>query len=214
MKKIILYLLLSLILCFKTVNSKEIKVFEFTEEELKNLKVHKFKKKTTYTLGSNENGNYLKAEANAQASGLGTKKKINLNDTPFIHITWKVEKDLSGINEKSKKGHDYAARVFVIKKLGKLPWQKRVINYVYSSNERIGDHWKSPFTKQSYDYVLSTTKEVSNKWISVRANVKEHFKKFHGIDVEEVDGIAIMTDTDNSKRHAITYYQNIFFSSE
>ena len=61
-KKIILYLLLSSTFCFQTVNSKEIKVFEFTEEELKNLKVHSFKKKTTYTLGSNENGNYLKAE--------------------------------------------------------------------------------------------------------------------------------------------------------
>ena len=214
MKTIILYLLLSSIFCFQTVNSKEIKIFEFTQEELKILKVHSFKKKTTYTLGSNENGNYLKAEANAQASGLGIDKKINLNETPFINITWKVEKDLSGINEKSKKGHDYAARVFVIKELGKLPWQKRVMNYVYSSNESIGDHWRSPYTKQSYDYVLSTIKEANNEWILVKANVKDHFKKYHGIDVEEVDGVAIMTDTDNSKRHAIAYYQNIFFSSE
>ena len=110
-----------------------------------------------------------------------------------------------------KEGHDYAARVFVIKELGKLPWQKRIMNYVYSSNEPIGDHWRSPFTKQSYDYVLSTTKETNNEWISLRANVKDHFKKYHGIVVEEVDGVAIMTDTDNSKQHAITYYQNIFF---
>ena len=76
MKRIILYLLLSSIFCFQTVNSKEIEVFEFTEEKLKNLKVHSFKKKTTYTVGSNENGNYLKAEAKAQASGLGTEKKL------------------------------------------------------------------------------------------------------------------------------------------
>ena len=88
------------------------------------------------------------------------------------------------------------------------------MNYVYSSSDPIGDHWRSSYTKQSYDYVLSTTKEVSNDWISVRVNVKDHFKKYHDIEVEEVDGVAIMTDTDNSKRHAIAYYQNIFFSSE
>ena len=91
-------------------------VFVFTEEEKDTLKVRKIKKKTNYTLGSNENGNYLKAEAEGVASGLGIEKKINLLKTPYINITWKVEKDLSGIDELSKKGHDYAARVFVIKK--------------------------------------------------------------------------------------------------
>ena len=46
------------------------------------------------------------------------KIKIDFKKTPFFNITWKVEKDLSGIDESSKKGHDYAARVFVIKKTG------------------------------------------------------------------------------------------------
>ena len=53
-----------------------------------------------------------------------------------------------------------------------------------------------------------------NEWVTVKSNVKEDFKKFHELDVNEIDGIAIMTDTDNSKLKAITYYQNIFFSSE
>ena len=49
---------------------------------------------------------------------MGKEIRIDLTKTPFINITWKVEKDLSGIIENSKKGHDYAARVFVIKKTG------------------------------------------------------------------------------------------------
>ena len=53
-----------------------------------------------------------------------------------------------------------------------------------------------------------------NVWVTVKANVKKDFKKFHDLDVNEINGIAIMTDTDNSKLTAITYYQNIFFSSE
>ena len=54
-------------------------------------------------MGNNENGKYIKAEANNSASGLGKELKINLNKTPFLNITWKVEKDLTGIVEKVKR---------------------------------------------------------------------------------------------------------------
>ena len=67
---------------------------------------------------------------------------------------------------------------------------------------------------KSIDYVLSTTKENLNTWVTVKANVKEGFKKLHGLDVTHLSGIAIMADTDNSKLKAISYYQNIYFSSE
>ena len=191
-----------------------INIFEFTEDELKTLKVRKIKGKTMYTLGSNENGNYLRAEADGKASGLGKEIKINLLKTPFINITWKVEKDLSGIIENSKKGHDYAARVFVVKKTGATALSNKAINYVFSSNNFVGKNWTSPFTKKSIDYVLSTTKEYSDQWVTVKANVKEDFKKLHDLDVNELSGVAIMTDTDNSKLKAISYYQNIYFSSD
>ena len=194
--------------------AETINVFEFTKEEMKSLKVRKVKGKTTYTVGSNDNGNYLKAEAEGKASGLGKELKINLLKTPFINITWKVEKDLPGIIENSKKGHDYAARVFVVKKTGATALSNRAINYVFSSNNSTGNNWPSPYTKKSIDYVLSTTKEHHNQWITVKANVREHFKKLHDLDVSELTGVAIMTDTDNSKLKAISYYQNIYFSSE
>ena len=191
-----------------------INVFEFTKEEMKSLKVRKVKGKTTYTLGFNENGNYIRAEAEGKASGLGKELKINLLKTPFINITWKVEKDLPGIIENSKKGHDYAARVFVVKKTGATSLSNRAINYVFSSNNSVGNNWPSPYTKKSIDYVLSTTKEHYDQWITVKVDVREHFKKLHDLDVSELTGVAIMTDTDNSKLKAVSYYQNIYFSSE
>ena len=64
------------------------------------------------------------------------------------------------------------------------------------------------------DNVLSTTKNNFNEWVTVKANVKEDFKKFHDLDVNELDGLAIMSDTDNSKKEAIAYYQNIYFSAK
>ena len=195
----------------------EIKVFEFSESELSELEIRKVRgadNKTIYTVGSNENGNFLKAVADNAASGLGKEVKIDLNKTPFINITWKIEKDLQGINENSKKGHDFAARVFAVKKTGATPLSNRAINYVFSSNSAVGQSWPSPYTKKSIDNVLATTKDNLNVWITVKANVKEDFKKFHDLDVNELDGLAIMSDTDNSKMEAIAYYQNIYFSAE
>ena len=215
--KLLIKILAIFLLTISLSIANETSVFDFTNSELSKLKVRKVRgadNKTVYTVGSNENGNFLKAIAENAASGLGKEIKVDLNKTPFINITWKIEKDLSGIKENTKKGHDYAARVFVIKKTGATPLSNRAINYVFSSNSNIKDNWPSPYTKKSIDNVLSTTKININEWVTVKANVKDDFKKFHDLNVDELDGIAIMSDTDNSKLKAIAYYQNIYFSEK
>ena len=206
-----------LFLSFGFSYAENVKVFEFTKEEYKTLKVRKIRgadARTEYSIGKNENGNFLKAISNNSGSGLGKEIVIDLNKTPYLNITWKVEKDLNGINERSKKGHDYAARVFVVKKTGATPLSNRAMNYVFSSNEEVGVYHPSPYTKKSIDYVLATTKDHLNEWVTVKTNVKEHFKKFHNLDLDEINGLAIMADTDNSKLSSVAYFQDIYFSSE
>ena len=215
--KLLLKTFIILLIVISGLFASETKVFDFTENELIDLQVRKVRgadNKTLYSVGSNENGNFLRSIADNAASGLGKEIKIDLNKTPYINITWKIEKDLSGIKENTKKGHDYAARVFVIKKTGATPLSNRAINYVFSSNNNVGLSWPSPYTKKSIDKVLATTKNDLNKWITVKANVKEDFKKFHDLDVNELDGLAIMSDTDNSKMKSIAYFQNIYFSAQ
>ena len=214
MKTFLITILFASFIFSNTVIAEKINIFDFTEKEFKTLQVKKVKGETTWSLDSNENGNFIKAEAKGKGSGLGKKIKIDLSKTPFINITWKVEKGLSGIMENSKKGHDYAARVFVIKKTGSTPLSNRAINYVFSSNNDVGENWPSPYTKKSIDYVLSTTKENLNTWVTVKANVKEDFLKLLGLEINDISGVAIMTDTDNSKLKAISYYQNIYFSEK
>jgi hypothetical protein len=215
MLKIILFLI-SIFFTPNFVLADLVKVFDFSEKELSELEVRKVRgadNKTVYSVDSNEKGNFLKAVADNAASGLGKEIKINLNKTPFINITWKIEKDLKGIKENTKKGHDYAARVFAIKKTGATPLSNRAINYVFSSNSEVGENRPSPYTKKSIDYVLASTMDGLNEWVTVKANVKDDFKRFHNLDVNELDGLAIMADTDNSKMKSVSYFQNIYFSS-
>ena len=215
--KLVFKILIALFVFTNILLAGEFKIFYFTEAELSELEVRKVrgaKNKTLYTIGSNEKGTFLKSVADNAASGLGKEVKIDLNKTPFINITWKVEKDLSGIKENTKKGHDFAARVFVVKKTGATPLSNRAINYVFSSNNEVGLNWPSPYTKKSIDNILASTKNNLNEWITVKANVKDDFKRFHNLDVNELDGLAIMSDTDNSKMKSIAYFQNIYFSAE
>ena len=215
--KFLFFTLSTLLISLNILLANELNVFDFTEKELSELQVRKVRgadNKTIYSVGSNENGNFLKSVADNAASGLGKEIKIDLNRTPFINITWKVEKDLSGIKENTKKGHDFAARVFVIKKTGATPLSNRAINYVFSSNNEVGTNYPSPYTKKSIDNVLASTKNNLDEWITVKANVKEDFKRLHDLDVDELDGLAIMSDTDNSKMKSIAYFQNIYFSSQ
>ena len=213
----ILFSLFIFFINFINLYAEEVKVFDFNAEGLQELQVRKVRganQETVYTSGTNDFGAFLKAETkNGAASGLGKEVKINLNSTPFINITWKVEQGIEGINERSKKGHDFAARVFVIKKTGLTPLSNKAINYVYSSNEIVGQYWRSPYTKSSIDYVLSSTLENKNQWITVKANVKDHFKELHNLNIDEISGVAIMTDTDQTEKEVISYYQNIYFSS-
>ena len=197
------------------VSSQEkIIVFNFNKNELSKLKSHSIKKKTDYTILIDENGSgLLKAEAEGQASGLGKEIKVNLKKTPYLNITWKIEKGLTGIKEDTKKGHDFAARVSVIKEVGALPWQKNAMNYVFSSNKKTNTWWSGPYRKQIIDYVASSLVDQKiNTWVTVKINVREHFQNYLNMDVNEIDGVAVMTDTDNTKKKAIAYYKNIYFS--
>jgi hypothetical protein len=197
-----------------SLSSEKINIFNFNDNDLTKFKSHSIKKKTNYSIIKENGESYLKAEAEGQASGLGREIKVDLNKTPFLNITWKVEQGIPGIKENSKKGHDFAARVSVIKEIGSLPWQKKAMNYVFSSNEKTNSHWMGPYRKQIIDYVASSLVDSKeNSWVTVKLNVKEHFKKFLDLDLVEIDGVAIMTDTDNTKQKAVSYYKNIYFSN-
>ena len=82
-----LFLLLISFLFSDIALTEKINVFNFTQDEFETLKVKKVKGKTTWNLGSNEKGNFIKAVAEGTGSGLGKEIKIDISKNPFINIT-------------------------------------------------------------------------------------------------------------------------------
>ena len=75
----------------------------------------------------------------------------------------------------------------MVKKTGATPLSNRAMNYVFSSNENVDISHPSPYTKKSIDYVLATTKKNLNEWVTdTLFNVKEHFKKFHDLELKKL----------------------------
>ena len=206
MKKIIFYFF-SFSLIFLTANAKEFRI-DFSDEGMKLFKKRGFGKKTVYTNGKDDKGWFLKAEADSSATGLGMEiDKELLKEMPFLNITFKIEKDFDSIDQKTKDGHDWTARVMVGhgKKIG-----SKLVSLAHSSFLEEGFLQQSPWTKGSRDYVISNDK--SGEWHTRKINVKELLEKTHGISFTNF--IAIFSDSNNSKQKIIAYYRDIYFSSE
>ncbi len=54
----------------------------------------------------------------------------------------------------------------------------------------------------------------AGQWVSEKRNVKQDLKKIFGEDINEIDVVAVMTDTDDSGRSTSAWYGDIYCSSE
>ena len=204
----VLVLILLTNLFFNLSYSKEFRI-DFSDEGMKLLKKRGFGKKTEYTNGKDENGWFIKAVADGSATGLGLelKDKELIKEMPFLNVSFKIERDFDNIDQTTKDGHDWAARVMIGygKKIG-----SKLVSLAHSSFLEEGFLQISPWTKGSRDYVISN--DNSGEWHTRKINVKELLENNHGISFTNF--IAIFSDSNNSKQKIIAYYRDIYFSSE
>jgi hypothetical protein len=156
----------------------------------------------------------LKAESRASASGLTFETEVDLEKTPYLYWRWRVENTLTNIDERTKQGDDYPARLYVVKKGGLLPWRTRAVDYVWSSNQPQGSSWPNAYTDKAQMLALRSGNEDLGQWVTERRNVREDFQRLFGEEITTVDVVAIMTDTDNSGGHAVAFYGDIHFAAE
>ncbi|MCW8889739.1 MAG: DUF3047 domain-containing protein [Sedimenticola sp.] len=173
---------------------------------------HSFKGRTEYRLTQLDGEAVIHAQSNSSASGLFRKIRIDLNETPYLNWQWQLEKGLVGLDERSKQGDDYSARVYVIREGGLLPWRTKALNYVWSGSEPIGSVWPNAFTDRSQMIALRSTEDDTGKMYAEKRNIKADFTRYFGEDVRYVDVVAIMTDTDNSGLQASAYYGELYFT--
>ncbi|MDQ7004156.1 MAG: DUF3047 domain-containing protein [Ghiorsea sp.] len=197
-------------------NATTLHMGEFSKGSLSGWEEKEFEGKTQYSFVFDEQikQQVLKAESHAGASGLFREQRIDLNKTPYLNWSWKTSSYFPNINENEKSGDDFTARIYVVVDGGYFFWKTIALNYVWSSSHNTGEKWDNPFTSNATMFSVESGKKKLGVWQHYKRNIKEDLQRIVGKDEQYIDAIAVMTDTDNSKRSAITYFGNIFFTSK
>ncbi len=209
-----IHVLITLLFYFSLANSAEIHLPLNNSENQKNWQEKSFAGNTQYQLVRENEQSVLKATTNASASGLFREIVIDLNKTPYLNWSWKVDNIYQGNDEHSKDGDDYPARIYVVVSGGFFFWKTRAVNYVWSSNQAIGTHWKNAYTGNARMIALRSGESETGQWLTEKRNIREDLKQLFGEAFDEINAIAIMSDSDNSGQRATAWYGNIYFSSE
>ena len=185
-------------------------VGHFSAGDLDGWRAKSFKGETEYRLVEEQGRRVLRAESHASASGLYREIPIDLTRTPYLRWSWRVDNVLAGVDERSKAGDDYAARVYVVVSGGLAFWRTRSLVYVWSSNQPVGSTWNNAFTPNAR--VIAVRSGKAGGWFEERRDVRADFRRLFGDDIAGLDAVAIMTDTDNSGQAAVAWYGDIAFS--
>ena len=195
--------------------SGPIAISDFATDGLQGWEEKSFSGKTDYQLIKDGDVTVLKATSQATASGLFKKIRINLQQTPYLTWRWRVDKPLHALDEKTKSGDDYGARIYVVIDGGLFFWNTKAINYVWASAIPAGESWPNAFAGKSAMMVaIRSSTDKAATWYQEKRNVYADLREFFGPEVRYIDGVAIMTDTDNSGQQTTAQYGDIFFTSD
>ncbi|SJM96295.1 conserved exported hypothetical protein [Crenothrix polyspora] len=186
---------------------------DFSSGSLTHWQSREFKNQTQYQVIDDDGTNVLKAESVNSASGLFREQRIDLQKTPILNWRWRVDNALGKINEQSRSGDDYAARIYVVTRGGLAFWRTKAINYVWASTTPKGKPWPNAFAGDNVMMMaLRSSDDKIGTWYTEKRNVLADFKQQFHEDIPYVDAVAIMTDTDNTQSKATAYYGDIYFS--
>ena len=116
-------------------------------------------------------------------------------------------------DERVKAGDDFTARVYVVAPGRGWFGQPLAICYVWAGKAPVGADWPNPFTSNVRMVAVESGPAHAGQWRSYRRNVREDFRRLFGREVDRLEGVAVMTDADNSRQRARAWYGDIVLRS-
>jgi len=189
-----------------------LRIGDFSHGRLDGWKERIFAHRNQWRLMRENGRTFLRADSRASASAFYREIRVDLSRTPWLHWRWRVPATVGAAHEREKSGDDFAARIYVVVSGGLLFWRARALNYVWASHEPVGRAWPNPFTDHAMMVAVDSGNARAGHWREHRRNIREDFRRFFGRDITRTDGIAIMTDSDNTGGSARADYGDIWFS--
>ena len=173
-----------------------------------------FSGRTRYETVRQDGRTVLRATSRGTASGLYRRLRVDLEKTPILNWTWRVDATLGDVDERTRAGDDYSARVYVVRSHPVFLWRTRAVNYVWASARAEGETWPNAYTDSARHVAVRSGDAQAGRWVGERRDVRADFRTLFGEDVRSIDAVAIMTDTDDTGAAAVAYYADITFTNE
>ena len=194
-------------------HADEIPVSRFNSEGLTGWESKSFKGVTDYRIIKENGVSAVKAVSNGSASGMVKKISFNPAKHRYLRWSWKISGTVKGGDERTKAGDDYAARLYVVFP-GRFFWQMKAINYIWANKLVKGSSVPSAYAADSRMVAVESGNGKAGQWLTEERDLLADYRALFGSDPQEVEAIAIMTDTDNTGRSAEAWYGEIFLSTE
>jgi len=212
LKNIAITLTLSLVVSTSYAQER-INVGQFSKQDLSDWNEKEFNNLTVYNLVKDGDDSTLKAHSKKSASGLFKEQVINIKEYPFLNWRWKTTTRLKVSDEKTKSGDDFSARIYIIKDGGLLFWNTKALNYVWASHEKKEAVWPNAYAPDNAMMIaVRSENDTLNTWYDEKRNLAQDYLQAFGESIDEIDGIAIMADTDDSQDETVSYFGDIYFS--
>jgi hypothetical protein len=186
----------------------------FSSGTLSGWQEKSFEGRTHYKLETLDGREALYASSRGSASGLYREISVDLERTPFLYWSWRVESLIQGNDERAKSGDDYPARVYVIFSGGFYFWRTRAINYVWSSNQEAGSEWPNAFTANAGMIAVRAGDSDLGQWVTEKRDIRADYRRLFNEEPGKIAAIAIMTDTDNTGQAVQAWYGDIWLAGQ
>lgn len=188
----------------------------FTPEDIIAWEPHSFSGETRYELVEIDGRSAVHAICEGgTASGLFLQDDVDLNATPIVEWEWRVDDTFSGIDETTRAGDDYPARIYAVDEHRFRIWSTRALNYVWASEKEQGSDWGNAYQRRAHMVAMqSGPPDEPGTWVTERRNLKEDFKRFHDRDLDRINAFAIMTDCDDVGEPIEAWYGEIRLMAE
>jgi hypothetical protein len=189
-------------------------------------------RRTQYQIVEIDGKTAVKAVSENSSSGLVRETMIDLKEFPVMRWTWRAENIIEKGNVHSKDGDDYPARIYVLfdYSIHNLSWGMRQririlrtiygriptrgINYIWDRHSEVGTIVENPYTDLVNMVVVESGEDNLGKWVTYERNIYNDYLEIYGVEPPKIEGVAIMTDSDDTGESAVTYYGNITFLRE
>jgi Protein of unknown function (DUF3047) len=189
--------------CVTVEDFAKAKIGEFPQD----WKPRKDSGKTIYTVHEENGKRFLRAVA--KGTGIQAAKQYDtwdLKEYPVLAWSWRPNEFPAEADERKSKTNDSALAVYAV--FPHSPVTVKSLKYIWSAVAPRGTHLTDS-RGLTQVRVLQSGTDRRGEWVEERVNVAEDYKKFFGeTELPRPAGIAVLTDSDDTKSSAQGDYAN------